>query len=742
MLTALKSDRPYIEKKYHDPEKDFDPFRRMAYHGYAYDEVTGLSDEEMEAGLSALTEKLRGLPHPIHKARLFEYVLDNTRIDVNEHDYFAGIWSWNRVLSKYSLHFWSEEVTNAYPEAAALLNEYDKAGVSYGWLDFEHTVPDWDSLMALGFTGILRRAKAAFAAIEAPTEKQKAFFEGICIEYNAILRLLDRMRRYAEGCSFDKAPKIAACLRHLADGAPTDSYEAMQLIYLYFMLSESVDHYQVRSLGHGLDSTLLPFWTADRNGGRYTEEELSAFLGYFLLQWSSIGNYWGQPFYLGGRNPDGSTKVSRLSRRILEIYDELGLYNPKIQLKVSPGMPKDFLRQALEMVRHGSTSIIFCNDEAIERALLARGASPAEAIDSVISGCYEYNVKARGIGISGTYFNALKPVSYVFSRGWDETLGKQIGPDTGDLNSLADFDDFYRAYFAQFSHTFLAYIGAMNTLEQRVQDINPSLMFSATIPDCVNTMTDALDSGLENVTGVLVSAIGTAADALMAVRTLVYDEKTVTLQALKAALDADWAGYEDLRAKALACPVKYGNGNEDADRCAADILRCAHGHLAGRKNPHGGQHVLELHSARAFIIHGEKTAATPDGRKAGDETSKNASPTPGADRNGVTALIRSVTALDSALCTNGSCLDVMLHPSAVQGDNGIAALEAIVETYNRLGGHSIHFNIFSTDDLRDAQIHPEKYPALQVRICGWNALWNNVAKKEQDAYILRAEGIR
>ena len=134
--------------------------------------------------------------------------------------------------------------------------------------------------------------------------------------------------------------------------------------------------------------------------------------------------------------------------------------------------------------------------------------------------------------------------------------------------------------------------------------------------------------------------------------------------------------------------------------------------------------------------------ATPDGRKAGEENSKNASPSPGADRNGITALIRSATRIDTVLCNGGFCLDAMLHPSAVQGEDGLAALHGVLMTYMNRGGASIHFNIFSADTLRDAQKNPEKYRNLQVRVCGWNVLWNRLDRKEQDAYILRAENIQ
>ena len=83
----------------------------------------------------------------------------------------------------------------------------------------------------------------------------------------------------------------------------------------------------------------------------------------------------------------------------------------------------------------------------------------------------------------------------------------------------------------------------------------------------------------------------------------------------------------------------------------------------------------------------------------------------------------------------------MLHPSAVQGEGGSEILLGVLNTYFKLGGASIHFNIFDAKLLRDAQKNPKKYQSLQVRVCGWNVLWNNLSKEEQNAYILRAEKI-
>lgn len=744
--SALNADLQALENKYHDTEKEFNAYARFMYHGWEYDPQTGYDDAEMDAGLAQLNKTLQGLPHPIHKAKLFAFVLDHTRIEINEHDYFVGIYTNNRPLMKYVGTPWSENVYKDFPQEHNLLVEFYNAGAAFGGLDFDHTVPDWDRLMQFGFSGILaevRKSRQEKEAAGVLNEKQRFFAEGVEIEYEAILRLMDRLAKHARAMHFAKAEKIAVCLEHLRDGAPQDLYEVLQFIYIYFILSECIDNYQVRSLGYGLDATLLPYFEHDLADGRYDMDSAAELLGYFLMQWSAIGNYWGQPFYLGGMLPDGTTKVTNLSHLILEVYDKLGLYNPKIQIKVNRTTPKAFVLQALEMIRHGNTSIVFCSDDNITRCLMSRGATYEEAVESVISGCYEYKCKSgKAIGTAGAYVNALKPISLVMDNGLDAKSGLPIGIRTGALEEFKDFSAFYQAYLAQLAHMARAFLDSLDRMEPRIGEINPSLMYSATIPVCVDSLTDALDGALENITTMLFCGIGTAVDALMAVKTLVYEQKLVTLQQLNEALHADWVGYEDLRSRALNCPKKYGCGDVEADNYAAAILRFAHELYAGRRNTRGGRYILEMHSARAYIIHGERTMATPDGRRAGEEISKNASPTPGADRCGVTALIRSATTMDTTLANCGFCLDVMMHPTAVQGEDGMAALYAVLQSYLQLGGASIHFNIFSPELLRDAQKHPEKYRTLQVRVCGWNVLFNNMPKVEQDKFIARAEGVR
>ena len=741
MFKTLNTDRKTIERKYHVPGEPFNPFLRWNYHGYDYDTATGLDDAQINEGLLKLSLKIINLPRPVQKARLFEYVLQNTRIDVNEHDYFIGVYTWCRPIYRYTVSKWNRELHEKYPESSAVLSELSNCGSVFGGLDFDHTAPDWDSLLELGFKGILLRAEESFGKIEAPTEKQRAFFESLKTEYSAVIDFIDRLYKYSLTKSFEKAPLISRCLKNLRDGAPTDTFEALQLIYIYFMLSEHIENYQVRTLGYGLDTSLLPFYQKDLADGRYTKDEIGELIGYFLMQFSAIGNYWGQPMYLGGMNTDGTTRVTELSHLILDVYSELGIYNPKIQIKVNKTTPKDFVLKALDMIRSGISSIVFCNDDIITKSLMSKGATYNEAVDSVITGCYEYKKRGKGCGISGGTFNALKPISFIFDGGVDTLTGIKSGLDGIELDQIDSFEKFYSAYLKNLEHMITRFLDAVYVMENEIETVNPAILFSATLKECIDKMALAHDNGTANGSGIAMSALGSAVDALMAVYELVFEKKITTLPELKAALDANWEGYGELRRRALACPYKYGNGNPLPDSYAAAITTFVHDIAAKRTNAHGSKLGLEIHSARGFIIQGEKTKATPDGRKSGEETSKNASPTKGADKNGITALINSATQIDSSLSNVGFCLDAMLHPSAVTGEDGLLALYSVLSTYMNKGGASIHFNIFNADMLRDAQKNPDKYKNLQVRVCGWNTLWNNMNREEQEAYILRAESI-
>lgn len=747
MFKTFEIDKPFIEEKYHKTSEPFNPYHRRAYHGWECPENTGLSVEEIKAGLCRLAQRYATCSHEVKKARAIEYVLENTRVDINEHDYFPYVYTWNREIRDTTCAVWERELfQELVPEITPTYRLFNEAGAVSIWPDFDHVVPDWSSVLSLGFVGLKDRARRFREKLlkgqGTLTQEQAAYFDGIEIEYGAIVAFIQRLYALSLEKQNEKAKLLQKSLLNLSKGAPTNVYEAMLTIYLYFMISESVDCYQVRSLGNGLDFSLLPFYEKDLKDGTFTKEEIKELLAYFMMQWQAIGNYWGQPFYLGGTDKNANTKVNALTRDIVDVYSDLGIYNPKIQIKYSNSIPLDFLNKILSNIRQNKGSYVFCCEPGMMKAVMSYGASWEEAYDFDIRGCYETGVRANEVSTATGYVNVLKAVEYAFSRGFDKRIGKQVGIQTPAITDETTFEEFYGAFLAQCSYLIETSIDVANKFEPYLGYVNPSSMYSATIEHSLKQGKDAYQNGVKfNNSALLCCGFASAVDAVMAVYELVFEKKETTFEQLKTALEENWVGYEKLRFKAKNGAHKYGNGDELADRYAQSFARYFAMKVSGRPNARGGVYKPIMHTAMQFVWQGEKTLATPDGRKAGEEMSKNASPSIGAEKNGATALIASAIKLNPSLFNESFCVDVMLHPSAVQGEDGLIAMKGLLDVYMKNDGMSLQFNVFHADTLRDAQAHPEKYENLQVRVCGWNVLWNNLPKVQQDAYIATAESI-
>ncbi|HOI54722.1 MAG TPA: pyruvate formate lyase family protein [Phycisphaerae bacterium] len=731
---TLEQDKAYLWSKFKDP---------------VFDPDTGLDSETIKANVLKLAEELKHLPHPVVKARAFEYVARHVRIDVNPHDWFVAFGCydrWNRPLDGLVAK-WDREVDDTRLTTLQLMQNLKQSGACGMGKDFDHSVPDWDALFALGFPGIRQRARSYRRRRQDSgqlTPEAEAYFDGIEITYTAILDMLGRFRdhamKHADGD--ERVLACAACLDSLIQGPPTNTYEVLQLIYLYFMISEYVDRLQVRSLGN-LDRTVYPYYRKDLQEGRYTEAQIREFFAYFMMQFASIANPWGHPFYFGGTRRDGQSEINELSYLILDEFDKLDICSPKLQLKISPNTPAEFIDKAVDIIRRGRNSMVFLCEPSIKRAMMGYGATEEEARTCDITGCYEFVPRARGNTTIVAYLNMLKPLELALYDGVDPFAGIDLGCRTGGLDAIRTFDDLHAAYLKQLGHIIESAIRCANDFEQHLNFINPTNAYSATIENSLATARDAFhDGSIYNISSILTAGFATAVDAMMAVREFVFEKQELSLRQLKDVLRDNWKGHEKLRLRMLQGRSKYGNGIDAVDFYAETLSRFLGNKINMRPNGRGGFYLASMHTPpRYYLTHGQKTGATPDGRLAGEEISRNISPTMGMDINGVTALIRSATRMDSALHPADFPLDVMLHPATVEGDEGLVAMRTLLNAYMQRHGIAIQFNVFDADTLIDAQSNPDKYRGLQVRVCGWNVHFTDLSRKEQDMFIRRAQNI-
>ena len=712
---VFRDDWDYLKRKWREP---------------CANPATGLEREAFAEALETLVAERKGVePWTFVKARVFALGCDRAAIGVSAHDWYPAFASWHyHRQHPFGPTLWrrSEEVDNAFaPELRKAIGAATKSGQFTVWKDFCHCSPDWDRILALGFRGMKDELIRNW--------KETDYYKSKLIAIDAVFRFFDRLIAETEaGIRVAPGPRLTkelASLKRLRDGKPETAYDVLQFIYLFWVLNENFDKYQTRTLGN-LDRLLTPYYRADLAAGRTTEAEFRDQLVHFWWQWGSINNYWGQPVYLGGTKADGATEYNEVSKLILDIHDELALPTPKMHLKIARNTPEWVWRKTLDMMRR-QRSLSFCGEEPIARVMKSCGHTDEEARNCIIWGCYEWGVRESANGNGAGHQNLLKNVELILADAKDGRFAAET------------FGDFKREFYRRLGEALERQVDLVMQSDRHLVDVNPSNLFALSVAYSVEKGLEPLAGGTArgNGTGILLIGLGTTVDALLAVKEIVYERKEMSLAELGRLMSDDWKGREDLRLRMMRSRRKWGNNDPEANAIGAELVRFCSARFNGRPNVRGGRFRLSGHSARMHIELGKSTGATPDGRRAGEEMSKNISPTMGVDTEGVTALLNTVKSLDARDLPGDFPLDVALLPHTVTGEKGLQAMRTLIETYFDNGGMVIQFNIQDAETLRDAQAHPEKYENLQVRVCGWNVRWNDIPKVEQDKFILRQEMI-
>lgn len=699
-------------------------YLRRKFREDVTDSSTGIGLVQLKAEAVRKADELKGRePWCLVKAHLFESICDRMSIGVSRHDYFPAVAVWSRkdrVLSPV-LAARIDEVQKRDCEAARRsLTRVPKSCIR---LDYDHATPDWDSALQLGFTGLRARLLRI--------EEKNDFHRAMLIATDAMLRHVRRLADYAKACPDADDPRVKAeaeALDHLCRGAPRTSYEAMLFQWLFFIYGEHVDHLQVRTLGNW-DRLMGPYYERDLANGVLTRESFKELVKHFWWQWGSINNWWGQPVYIGGTKANGETEYNEVSRIVLEVQDELALPTPKLQMKIADNTPDDIFRKGLDLARK-TRSVVFCGERSMEAGLLAMGCTSEEARNCELWGCYEYQPRALANTTLPCMLNVVDPICALL----ENSRKGSFAPTT--------FEAFVEAYRASLRYRSGIAMDAVRAFERPMDEMIPALVHSLTLESCVKNGKNAIGDGMKyNYSMFLPVGAGTAADSLAAIKELVYERKELSLRELAELMSKNWEGRDDLRLRMKASHRKWGNNDPLTKELFNDIYATIGKCVNGQPNSRRGTFVVGGHSIDFFKILGRVTTASPDGRRFGDELSKNISPAPGADKEGATALVDSIAGIDFAQLPGDTAFDIMLHPSTAAGEKGLDLMQALVSVYFDNGGRAVHFNVVAPETLREAQRSPEKYSNLQIRVCGWNVFWNSLSKAEQDAYIVRAESI-
>ena len=409
----------------------------------------------------------------------------------------------------------------------------------------------------------------------------------------------------------------------------------------------------------------------------------------------------------------------------MEATERLGLIDPKWSIRVHKDTPDEFLRKACEVIKSGRYQPGIYYDEAIIPALTRTGIPLDDARDYTNDGCSELLVQGK---TNPWAFEAKVLLLKCLERAME------------DLEEYESFGDLMEALKEEISQAVEMAVSSCNILQSAIPMISPNPFVSATVEGCLEKMKDLTEGGaVYNSAAVCASGVADTADALAAVKKLIYEEGRVGKRELLDALHGDFEGQERLRLMLLNRAPKFGNDDDYVDSIAAEIVEHTSREVDKHRNPRGGRYILGLFSYGCYISHGLVTGATPDGRKAGAGISPNFSPAPGRDLKGPFAAMKSTAKINQLLTVNGTALDVALHPSALRGPGGVDKLVGLLKAFGELGGMQVQFNVVDAEVLKAAQREPERHRNLTVRLWGFPAYFVRLPKEFQDHIIARTD---
>ena len=706
----------------------------------------------------------------------------------------------------------TSELATSYMEPQTLLamehNMFTPGNYFYNGVG--HVTVKYGEVLEIGFSGIRAKAEAELAKLslaDGDYQKRSRFLEAVMISCDAAVTYARRYAKLAleeaEKCT-DPVRKmellvIAQNCANVPEKGANGFYEACQSFWFVQQLL------QIESSGHSIspgrfDQYMYPYYKKDLDSGKITRAQAQELMDCIWVKLNDLnkcrdaasaegfaGYSLFQNLIAGGQNAEGIDVTNDLSFMSIQASMHVFLPQPSLSVRVWNGTPHEFLIKAAELTRTGIGLPAYYNDEVIIPSLVSRGLTLEDARDYNIIGCVEPQKAGKTEGWhDAAFFNMCRPLELVFSNGKDK--GAQVGPETGDVEKMETFEEFFHAYEIQMDYAIKLLVNADNAIDMAHAERCPLPFLSSMVDDCMKRGKSVQEGGaVYNFTGPQGFGVANMADSLYAVKQLVFDEKKVTMKELKQALMLNYGkglAQEDLAAlasdtvsvmrssgesvgeaeiaavlktihalsesgevkangerilKLIEEVPKFGNDIPEVDAFARKVAYTYTKPLLNYRNPRGGMFQAGLYPVSANVPLGAQTGATPDGRLAHTPVADGVSPSAGKDVNGPTAAANSVARLDHYIASNGTLFNQKFHPSALSGRRGLENFAGLIRSYFDQKGSHMQFNVVSRETLLDAQKHPEQYKHLVVRVAGYSALFTTLSKSLQDDIIRRTE---
>lgn len=613
-------------------------------------------------------------------------------------------------------------------------NFYAKPLENLSTFEWQHATADYNNVIRKGIKGLKKEIEESKINHKGD---EKAIDFLIALDYAA-----DAMIDWAHKCSVESKKfaetveneeykqnllMLSDALKKVPENKAETFYEAVLSIYILFS-------YDPDSLGT-LDRTLRDFYENDIKNGTLTREKAKEYLQELFLMLQSRTHIDSDRFTKGGEShfcvggylPDGSDGFSDLSMLIFEAVTELPTYIPQISLRWTPKLPFETFKKVMDFERKDKNKrIAFVNDEPKIAGYKRSGFDFETAVKYSTVGCNESAFPGGFVGgtsncngvrcVENTFWNRKEDV--IKAKTFEEFFEIFKQELTKDIDLCLYYDDMYNSY--------------------RAKDINivTSLLFDR----CIEKAKGVTQGPFKYATaGFGFMGITNVIDSIAIVKQFVYDEKIVSMETLVDALHSDWVGYEKLHTMIKRKGNFFGNDDDTSNYAAQIVLAAISGYMENKRNIHG--YPVGIGNLQGYNPHhkwfGEKTKATPDGRKNGEMLKFGIGQSGGYDRNGITALLNSVAKCPSKGMTGSTVTNIYLDEKLIKDDENFDKTARMMEAYFKNGGVHFQLNYLSKEDLIKAKENPEKYSSLRVRVSGFSDYFVKLPDGIQDDIINR-----
>ena len=520
--------------------------------------------------------------------------------------------------------------------------------------------------------------------------------------------------------ALDEIKKMAARYGFDISRPATNSKEAVQWTYFGYLASVKENNGAAMSLGR-VDAFFDIYFERDLKEGLITEEEIQELIDQFVIKLRLVRHlrtpdydelFSGDPTWvtcsIGGITNEGESMVTKTSYRILNTLTNLDTSpEPNMTVLWSTKLPEAFKKYCAKMSIE-TDAIQYENDDVMR---------PVYGDDYAIACCVSAMREGKDMQFFGARCNLAKSLLYAINGGVDEKSGELVVEGFEKMtDEILDYDKVKEAYFKMIEKEAEIYSNAMNIIHY----MHDKYAYEAGQMALHDTFVNRLMA--YGVAGLSVATDSLSAIKYAKVRPIRNEEGI----AIDFEIDGDYP--------------KYGNDDDRVDNIAKEILDKMFKELSKHKCYRNAHPTLSVLTITSNVVYGEKTGATPDGRKAGEAFAPGANPMHGRDSSGAIASLNSVAKLDYAnCCRDGISNTFSIVPSSLGHslEERVENLVSLLDGYFVQGAHHLNVNVLNREMLIDAMNNPDKYPLLTIRVSGYAVRFNRLTRKQQEEVIAR-----